>query len=164
MKSLFKILFVSFIGLSIWADGEYNRNVSEYNLNSAGVGVIDVKTGKPFDPVAYFPEGGGVPAEGNQNISLIHNDVEYHFSTKANRELFKTNPSKYEPTYGGYCARAMVDGDKVAIDARLFQINGNRLNLFVSKRAQRSFERSTEANQAKADGHWERISGEKPRL
>lgn len=60
-----------------------------------------------YDPVAYFPEGGGKPAKGAQSISLVHGGVLYRFATEANKAAFESNPARYEPAYGGWCAWAM---------------------------------------------------------
>ncbi len=133
------------------------RNVSEYNL-TRGVGL------KGFDPVSFFPEGGAAPTAGNQSISYEHLGVTYLFTTVENRELFISNPDKYEPTYGGFCAYAMASGSKVDIRTEFYTINGNRLHFFVSARAKRNFDRDVASFEERADGHWMQISGESPRF
>ena len=140
------------------------RNVAEYNLNSAGQGLIDVNTGKAYDPVAYFPEGGGKALPGKAEHAVLYQGVEYLFANAENAKTFLTDPAKYEPTYGGYCARAMVVGQKVEIDAEIFTIHGRRAHFFVSKRAKRFFDRNLVANEKAADTNWKQISGEDPRL
>lgn len=162
MKKLIFLLFGLLTSLNLWAQ-EF-RNVAEYNLNSAGVSVIDVQSSKAFDPVAYFPEGGSVALEGKAEISLSYEGVEYYFANEQNKNTFLSNPQKYEPTYGSWCARAMVTGAKVPINARLFTVKGNRLYLFVNTRAKRFFDRNIDKYAADADREWEKISGEKPRL
>ncbi|CAM9991606.1 unnamed protein product, partial [Chrysoparadoxa australica] len=79
------------------ANAQENRNISEYNLNN-GLGL------KGYDPVSYFAEGGSQPAKGSSQISYVHEGVRYLFSSIENREIFKTQPERYEPTYGGWCA------------------------------------------------------------
>lgn len=155
-------MFIALFSISTYAQN--TRNVAQYNLDSAGVSVTDVRSGEAFDPVAYFPEGGGIAVKGLSSLSLDYEGVTYYFSTEANRELFKTNPAKYEPTYGSWCARAMVVGQKVQINTQYFTVVGNRLYLFVNRRAKRFFDRNVSRYANEADQNWKRISGEEPRL
>ncbi len=164
MKSIVKVTVVSLISLFVWAAKDYNRNVSEYNLTSTGVGLVDNVSGKNYDPVSYFPEGGSSPKVGKSELSVMHEGVEYFFSNAANKSQFLSNPKKYEPTYGGWCARAMAAGGKVAIDTKLYIINGNRIHFFVNNRALRGFQRDLDNLEKLADQNWKDISGESPRL
>ncbi len=141
---------------SIGASAQINRNVSKYNLQG-DLGL------KGYDPVAVFPEGGGKAMKGNGSFSVIHEGVSYHFFSQKNLSLFKTHPEKYEPTYGGWCAYAMASGSTVEIDPTLFTIHGNRAHFFISSRAKRNFDSDVAGFEKRADDHWERISGEKPR-
>ena len=38
------------------------------------------------------------------------NGAVWHFSSTANRELFKATPEKYAPEYGGHCALGASEG------------------------------------------------------
>lgn len=148
------------LGLLLSVSSAYaqaGRNVAEYNL-TRGVGL------KGFDPVSFFPEGGSTAMAGNSAIKYEHLGVTYQFASEANRETFISNPNKYEPTYGGFCAYAMASGSKVDIRTEFYTINGNRLHFFVSARAKRNFDRDIESFEERADGHWMRISGETPRF
>ncbi|MEY2988492.1 MAG: hypothetical protein RJB13_2013 [Pseudomonadota bacterium] len=129
------------------------RNVSEYNLE-AGVGL------KGFDPVSYFAEGDKIAAGSD---SLDYRGVTYIFLSSTNKEKFNLNPSKYEPTYGGWCAFAMASGSQVDIDPAIYTINGNRIHYFVSKRAKELFDADIAGYEARADRFWKQISGESPR-
>jgi YHS domain-containing protein len=151
---------------AITASAGEGRNVAEYNLNSAGTGFINGNSSKAqgYDPVSLFPEGGGTALVGKSEFALDYEGVEYLFANAANMKKFLTNQAKYEPTYGGYCARAMVVGQKVHINTRLSTVVGNRSFFFVNSRAKRFFDRDIDGNAKKADQEWKRISGEEPRL
>lgn len=83
-----------------------------------------------YDPVSYF---NGGPKEGKASISYTYNGVGYHFSSTKNLELFKENPSKYEPMYGGWCAYAMgATGEKVEVDPETYKILNGKLYLFYN--------------------------------
>ena len=84
-----------------------------------------------FDPVTYFTLNKAV--KGNKDVLLMERGVVYYFSNNENRELFKKNPEKYAPEYGGWCAYAMGSkGEKVSIDPGTFKIVNNRLYLFYN--------------------------------
>lgn len=150
--------------MSVQVQAQQTRNVAEYNLSPEGTGVLHYVDGSSYDPVAYFPEGGGVAVKGKAEFSYDYEGVEYLFSSQKNLDTFKTDPAKYEPTYGGWCARAMVVGQKVRINAEIFTVNGRRLHFFVSKRAQRFFLRDLAKHEREADQNWKALSGEEPRL
>jgi YHS domain-containing protein len=133
------------------------RKSSEYNLDE-GVGL------KGFDPVAVFPEGGGAPKKGVEEFRLEYMGVIYFFASAQNLDLFVTNPDKYEPTYGGWCAFAMASGSYVDIQPHLFTINGNRAHYFVAQRAKANFDRNLSTLEPRADDNWFKFTGESPRL
>lgn len=149
------------------AKEQKDRNVAEYNLNNQGVGYIDGanKAIAPgYDPVSVFPEGGGIALKGETQFAVMHEGVEYLFAKETNMKQFLASPTKFEPTYGGYCARAMVVGQKVHINAKFFTVVDNRSFFFVNRRAKRFFDRDIAGNAKKADDFWKQISGEEPRL
>ena len=100
---------------------------------------------------------------GKEEISLEYKQVVYLFANQKNLDLFMTNPNKYEPTYGNWCAFAMASNQKVDIVPTLFTISGNRLHLFVSAGAKLQFDGNIPAFERRADANWKRISGESPR-
>ena len=120
-----------------------------------------------YDPVAYFKEGGGKPRKGAAQFGHVHAGVKYHFASQQNLERFKKNPRKYEPAYGGWCAWAMRDGEKVGVDPKSFLVRNERLFLFYdgvwgdtrAKWAKGTHDQLAQA----ADGRWKKISGEDPR-
>lgn len=143
--------------LALSAHAEIFRNPTEYNLEM-NIGI------KGYDPVSYFPEGGGTPAMGTAELRLDYMGVSYQFSSVQNQELFVKNPNKYEPTYGDWCAYAMASGSKVDIQPTVYTIHGNRLHVFVSKRAKQNFDSNIPDFESKADSFWKQISSEDPRL
>ena len=60
---------------------------------------------KGYDPVAYFTERQ--PAEGSDRYNYQWKGVTYRFVSAENLQRFKSDPEKYLPQYGGYCAFAM---------------------------------------------------------
>jgi len=116
-----------------------------------------------YDPVSYFQEG---PKEGRPGLSARHNGVEYHFASQANKETFTANPGQYIPEYGGWCAYAMLEGDKVDVDPQRYKIIDGSLYLFydgfwgntLKKWNEKAQNQSDEALVAKADAQWQGLS------
>lgn len=134
-----------------------DRNEAEYNKQYPTV--LD-----GYDPVSYFEEGGGSPAKGNSSISFTYGARTYFFVNDENRQLFMTNPLKYEPTYGSWCAYGMSQGGKIRINPLIYTLKGNRAHFFINKSAKTSFDEELEALEIVADENWKQFSGESPRL
>lgn len=83
-----------------------------------------------FDPVAYFPEGGGAPRKGDAKFELDVDGVRYRFAREEHRAWFQAEPERYRPKYGGWCAYAMADGERVEVDPKSFLIENGALLLF----------------------------------
>ena len=142
-------------------DPNVKRDVAHYNLDKSGLAI------QGYDPVAYFPEGGGKPALGKKGLEYRYRGVTYRFASQANLDAFKKDPAKYEPAHGGWCSSAMADGGrKVEIDPKAYKLTNGRLFLFYTSLITdaRSFWNKDEPkNTRDADGHWKKISGEDPR-
>lgn len=117
-----------------------------------------------FDPVAYFPEGGNKPGPGDKGRTYRYGGVEYRFASDKNREQFKTNPERYEPAYGGWCAYAVgKTGKKVRIDPRAYRIENGKLLVFYRTKkfdTRKPWRKDVATLAPKADANWKRISGE----
>jgi YHS domain-containing protein len=114
---------------------------------------------KGYDPVAYFTSNKAV--KGSKDLAVYSQGATYYFSSVANKELFKANPSKYLPEYGGWCAYAMgAKGEKVNIDPETFKIVNGKLYLFYNKFFNNTLKdwNKDEANLKKnADANWIKI-------
>lgn len=83
-----------------------------------------------YDAVSYF---NGKPVEGKSDNKYIYKGITYMFSNPSNLEVFKANPERYEPVYGGWCAYAMGDsGEKVKVDPETYKIIDGKLYLFYN--------------------------------
>ncbi|MBL7791992.1 MAG: hypothetical protein JNK77_06705 [Saprospiraceae bacterium] len=84
-----------------------------------------------YDPVSYF---GQKPQKGKKDHSYQHDGITYYFVSVENKNAFITNPDKYEPAYGGWCAYAMAqNGEKVDVDPLTYKIVDGRLLLFYNR-------------------------------
>jgi YHS domain-containing protein len=130
------------------------QNNGSHNLNKAGVAIGG------YDPVAYFMQGKAI--EGKKEFSATIGEASYLFSTAQNAALFKANPSKYQPRYGGWCAYAMgASGEKVEIDPETFKIIDGRLYLFYNKffnNTLKSWNKDEGNLKQKADANWQKFN------
>ena len=120
---------------------------------------LDKKLGTGgYDPVAYFPEGGGKPKKGKKKLAYTHLGVTYRFANEQNRERFIADPAKYEPAYGGWCAYAMAHDDYTEANPKRFTIKDGRLLLFYDglfgDTYKSWFEEGPDLLEPKADARW----------
>jgi len=141
MKKLSLLLLTFGLALSAFA-----QNKTLLNLDKTGVAI------QGYDPAAFFTDNK--PLEGKPEFPARHNGTLYYFASKEHRELFKSDPAKYEPVFGGYCAYGVSKGKLVEIDVDAFQIVNGRLLLQYSKGVRDDFNKDTKGNLAKAEANW----------
>ena len=126
----------------------------QHNLNKAGVAI------EGYDPVAYFKQAKAI--EGKKELAATLDGVTYLFSSARNAALFKADPAKYQPQYGGWCAYAMgATGEKVEIDPETFKIIDGKLYLYYNRFFNNTLKswNKDEANlKQKADANWQKFN------
>ena len=130
------------------------RDVSKFNLGERNLAI------EGYDPVAYFPEGGGSPLKGVEEFELVYRGVLYRFASQKHLGLFKKTPGKYEPQYGGWCAFAMADGERVEIAPKSFHVEDDQLFLFFKSffnDTRKKWLKDVDTLQPKADKAWAEI-------
>ena len=80
-----------------------------------------------YDPVSYFTSKRA--EQGSPETTAEWNGATWRFLSDANRELFITDPEKYAPQYGGFCALGMAHGGNVPTDPRAWTIHDDKLYL-----------------------------------
>ncbi len=80
-----------------------------------------------YDSVAYFTQNA--PVKGVDAHTFEYKGAKWKFSTAANLELFKGNPDKYAPQYGGYCAFAVAKNSLAKVDPTQFSVHDGKLYL-----------------------------------
>lgn len=110
-----------------------------------------------FDAVAYFTDG---KAEvGSDSYAVAHAGGTYRFTSKAHLDQFKSDPDKYVPAYGGFCAYGAALGKKFDGDPRYWKIVGGKLYLNLNGDIQAEWSKDIPGNIARADKNWARIHG-----
>lgn len=141
MKKLYLALLTAIVGLSAMAETKTLLNLDKNGLALQG-----------YDPVAFFTDGQAV--KGKPEFPARHNGATYFFASKDHRDLFKADPAKYEPSFGGYCAYGVSRNKLVEIDVNAFQIVDRRLLLQYSKGVREDFNKDPKGNLDKANANW----------
>lgn len=104
------------------------------------------------DPVAYFTEGKAV--KGDSQFESEWQGATWRFASAENQQLFEQDPEAYAPQYGGYCAKAMAEGNVVSIDPEAWKIVDGKLYLNYSPEVQQQWVQDIPGNIALADANW----------
>jgi len=80
-----------------------------------------------YDTVAYFTVGK--PVKGQDKLVTDWMGAKWKFSSQAHLDLFKADPEKYAPQYGGYCAFGVSRGYLVKVEPDQFTVREGKLYL-----------------------------------
>lgn len=69
----------------------------------------DGKAIQGYDVVAFHLQQK--PVMGDSIFSVKWKDANWYFVSESNLKLFRENPEKYAPQFGGYCAYGCSDGN-----------------------------------------------------
>ena len=143
-----KKIFILFLLISTFVFAQQ----TDYNTKKGAVA-------NGYDVVAYF---GNEAIKGSKKFTEKYDGVNFRFSSKKNLEVFKKNPEKYTPQYGGYCAYAIgIDGKKVSINPKTFEIRNGKLYLFYNAWGTNTLDlwnkEGAENLKKKADINWKKI-------
>ncbi|MCG8071780.1 MAG: YHS domain protein [Candidatus Thiodiazotropha taylori] len=108
-----------------------------------------------YDVVAYHTQGEAV--EGTTMYTAVYNDAIYQFSSADNRELFNSNPEKYAPAYGGFCAYGATLGKKFQVDGKAFEVVDGKLYVNKNQQVYDIWRKDIPGNLNKADAQWPKI-------
>lgn len=116
------------------------------NVDKSGVAL------KGYDPVAYFTDNA--PVKGDSRFSSTYRGATYYFANDEHKKLFESDPTKYEPQFGGFCAYGVSKGYTVKIEPDAFQVVDGRLLLQYDKSVREKFQQDTTGNLKRADSNW----------
>jgi YHS domain-containing protein len=149
MKSL---LFTA-LALSVFLACARTEPLSPVNVTRDGVAI------KGYDPLSYFTDKR--PTQGSAQFEYVWNGATWRFESAAHRNLFQTDPEKYSPKYGGYCAYAVSQGKTADIDPDAWTVFEGRLYLNLNKEVRTLWEKDMKEYIRKADENWPGVLGKK---
>lgn len=136
---LFIVLALLMLSFSTWA-----QKADVYQTKAGAI--------KGYDPVAYFEASR--PLKGNTAYNYSWQGATWYFVSAENRDLFKANPEKYAPQYGGYCAYAVAKGTTAKIDPEAWKIVDGKLYLNYDQNIQSRWNKNQREFIQKADANW----------
>ena len=126
-------------------DGKYFNNVDDKGVILDG-----------YDAVGFFTDNK--PVKGDGAFQYKYQDATYYFASQQHLDLFKSNPEKYKPQFGGWCAYAVSLGRVAPINVNTFSIVDNRLVIQHNERAVKGWNKDVAGNLSKADKYWPKVS------
>jgi YHS domain-containing protein len=139
MKYIILPVFSLFFSMVLYA-----QNTQYYNTNGIAI--------KGYDPVAYFIQHSAL--EGKDSIRMEWNGIIWKFASKENFDLFKLNPQKYAPAYGGYCAYGTSEKHLSPTDPNAWTIVNNKLYLNYNLKVKEIWIKDTAIRINNADNYW----------
>jgi len=115
-------------------------------------GLFNNKAIYGFDTVAYWTENKAV--KGSDDHVFTWRGAQWHFSSEENKNLFVSDPEKYAPQYGGYCAFGIANDKLVGIDENAFRIYNDKLYLNYSASVAKRFNEDIDYFIAEADKNY----------
>ena len=110
---------------------------------------------KGYDPVAYFTDGK--PVAGANNYELTWDGQRYLFASAQHRDLFRENPDKYAPQFGGACTMNLAAGRKREADPHNWIISDGKLYVFAGAAGPANFAKDPLRNAERAAENWQRL-------
>ena len=113
-----------------------------------------------YSPVSYLDLG--IAQKGLKEYKVTYEGLAYYFTNAEQKKAFETNPKKYLPQYGGFCAFGVSVGAKFRVDPNKFVVKDGAYYLFL-------YDLEVDAQQlwmagkhkdlvSKADQNWRKLS------
>ena len=131
-------------------DNTMHKDMMKIDKNMDGIAL------KGYDPVSYFTDMK--PEMGMPDISYKWGGATWRFTSKDHMKMFKENPSKYAPQFGGYCAYALSLNKLVPADPAYWTMKNGMLYVNANADAQKLFRKDETGNIEKAEKNWKSLS------
>ena len=107
---------------------------------------------KGADVTAYFTKG--MYEQGKPEFRSTYEGVDFRFASAQSKALFDSEPAKYLPQFGGYCADGIVYAIPWGGDADTWKMINGKLYIFGGQSSKDAFELDEKTNLALADKYW----------
>ncbi len=108
---------------------------------------------KGYDPVAYFTDDRA--RMGNSEYSYNWMAANWHFVNEEHLNMFKEDPEKYAPKYGGYCAYGVGAANTlISTDPTAWTIEDGDLYLNKNADVGKLFRKDLRGNIMNAEKNW----------
>jgi len=108
-----------------------------------------------YDAVAYFIKSQ--PVKGDSKFAYKWNNATWYFADQQDLDMFKSNPEKYSPQYGGYCAYGVSVNHKASTKPEAWSIVNGKLYLNYNTDVQATWKKDQAKRINDADKIWPAI-------
>ena len=112
---------------------------------------------KSYDALSYFTPAPD-PVLGVKEHSYTYKDSKFYFITGSHLDSFVSDPDRYAPQFGGYCAYGVSQGHKVGAHPRVFAVVDGKLYMFSDLDARKNWKKDIPGNIARATDQWQEVS------
>lgn len=112
-----------------------------------------------YDPVAYFTESA--PVEGSTAHESTWQGVTWRFASAENKTQFDSDPERFAPQYGGFCAWAVAEKSTLfSTQPQNWSIVDDKLYLNYNDGVQATWETDPAGFITQGDMNWPQIMAE----
>lgn len=109
-----------------------------------------------YDTVAYFTDNK--PIKGDEKYVTEYKGANWYFSSAEHLSMFKENPEKYAPQYGGYCAWAVAaKSDFASGDPNQWSLIDGKLYLNYNADVKADWDKDPQGFIKKGDQNWPKL-------
>ncbi|MEO9275450.1 YHS domain-containing (seleno)protein [Marinomonas sp. 5E14-1] len=129
--------------------------VSQFSFaaDAISTGFLSNKAVSGYDTVAYFTENR--PVKGSNKYKAEYQGADWYFSSQEHLNLFKAEPEKYAPQFGGYCAWAIsAQNDFASSDPEQWAIVEGKLYLNYNQSVKEKWDADRALHIQQADKNW----------
>lgn len=105
-----------------------------------------------YDPVAYVEDGKAEP--GSEDFDVMWGGAIWRFSSAGHMAAFESDPWRYAPQYGGYCAYAVSMGRVTSTVPEAWTVVDGKLYLNHSTEVRALWKSGLAENIRAADANW----------
>ncbi|WP_133012228.1 YHS domain-containing (seleno)protein [Marinomonas flavescens] len=122
-------------------------------------GYFNNKALSGYDTVAYFTDNK--PVVGDKKFVTKYKGADWYFANEEHLAMFKLNPEKYAPQYGGYCAWAIgAQSSFASADPEQWAIVNGKLYLNYDADIKAKWDKDPSGFIEKADKVWPKLISE----
>jgi YHS domain-containing protein len=137
--------FLSLLAIVLFSQFTFAANI-DMNVDANDV------TLHGYDTVAYFTKSK--PVKGSNKFVATYKNAIYHFANEENRDLFRGNPMKYAPQFGGYCGMGVALEKKLDVDPNAFTIVDGKLYMNLNLAVRKKWSEDIPGNIMTANENW----------
>jgi YHS domain-containing protein len=95
--------------------------------------------------------------QGLPEYEYVYDGVRYRFANAEHLQLFRANPDRYAPQFGGSCTMNMAAGVRREADPTIWVISNGRLYVFAGAGGPGRFRENPALAAARASTNWQTL-------